>query len=279
MANNIRILYSNAADTSSSLTASTTSGALAASNLLTDRKSAVHRATGKTVQYDARWAAAQNINMVCLAFTNFSSAATMRVRGYTNVGDAVPVLDTGANLCCAYQPFGLWDWGSVPLGVNAFSYGGFAYARSYFTAGTFKQLLIDIDDSISPLSYVEAARLITGMYWSPATNAVWGAKITPESNTEHFRSEAGDLRTERRPVSRSLAVDLSQITTETDRQRVYDILRYNGMTRPIFVSLYPEDASPALEQSGQLYGKLKSDPGISHPMYGMFASSPEIEEV
>lgn len=279
MANNLRILYNNLADTATSLTADTTSGSLAASNLLTDRKSEVHRATGKTAQYDIRWAAGQIINMACLAFTNFSSAATMRVRGYTNVADVTPALDTGAQLCCAYQPFGLWDWGTVPLGVNAFSYGGYAYARSYFTAGTFARLLIDIDDSISTLSYVEAARLIVGSYWSPQVNADWGAKITPESNTQHERSEAGDLRTERRPVSRTLALDLSQIVSETDRQRVYDILRGNGMTRPVFCSLYPEDASPALEQSGQIYGKLKGDSGISHPMFGMFASALEILEV
>lgn len=278
MSNNVRILYDNIADSATTLTASSTAGTLVAANLLTERKSEVHRASGTSVQYDVRWSTAQIINTVCLAFGNFSSLATMRVRGYATPGGTL-MFDTGANQCCAYAPFGLWDWGGLPLGVNAFSYGGFAYGRSYFTTQSVQQLLIDVADTTNTLGYVEAARLIVGAYWSPQTNASWGAGVTPMSNTQHTRSEAGDLRTERRPVSRSVAVELSQITSESDRAQVYNILRGNGMTKPVFLSLYPEDDSPALEQSCQVWGKLKGDVKLSHPSYGMFSAPLEIEEV
>jgi hypothetical protein len=279
VSNNLRVLYDNLANKVSTLTASTTAGGLIAANMLTDRKSEVHRSTGTSVQYDLRWTTAQLINMLALAFCNLTSSATMRVRGYTNVGDATPAFDTGANLCCPYQAFGLWDWGSLPLGVNAYSYGGAAYGVSYFATANVKQLLIDVADASNSLGYIEVARLVTGVYWSPQTNASWGAGVTPESNTQHERSEAGDLRTERRPMSRSVKVDLSQITSASDRQRMYDILRGNGMTKPVFLSLYPEDADVSLEQSCQIYGKLKGNQTLSHPMFGMFSSGLEIEEV
>jgi hypothetical protein len=274
----LRILYDNKADTASVLTASTTSGALAASNLLTDYKTEVHRATATSVTYTLNWAAPVVVNAAILAFTNFTSTATMRARAYTNIADGSPATDSGTVLACAYQPFGLWDWGMLPLGVNAFSYGGFAYGRVYLPATSCQKLVIDVVDVDNTAAYVEAARLITGAYWEPGINPDFGPSIAPKSNTKHQRTDAGDLRTERRPVSRSLKLNLGMIAAGADRARVYDILRGNGMTKPVFLSLFPENAEPALEQAHQLWGKL-NDSVVSHPTYGIFAAPLEIEEI
>jgi hypothetical protein len=275
---NMRLIYDNAADRASSLAASTTAGALAASNMLTDIKTEVHRSTGTSVTYTLEWSSAQFVNAAVLAFANMSSTATMRARGYTETADPDPIVDTGADLCCPYQPFGMWEWGGEPLGVNAYAYGGYVYARSYFATNAIKKLVLDVVDVDNASGYVEVGRIIVGKYWSPDTNPKFGLGIQPESNTEHKRSEAGDLRTEIMPTSRALKMDLNQIANSIDRQRVYDILFGNGMSRPVFVSVFPEDDDPALELSHQLYGKLLDTP-MTNPQLGVFAASLQMKEL
>lgn len=275
---NLRILHDNAANRVSSLSASTTSGSLAAANLLTDRKAEVHRATATSVTYTATWASPELMSMVALAFTNYTSTATIRVRAYTLAADASPAVDTGAVLACGYSPLGLWPWGTVPLGVNAFSYGGGTYGRAYFTAGAYEKLVIDIVDVDQPLSYVEAARLIVGAYWAPEYNPGYGATARVNDTTANSRSQSGDLRSDVGTVSRSLPVDLERIVP-TDRARLWNILRGSAKSGPVFISLFPEDDDPELEQAHQLYGKLASDLAISHPMFGNFSAPLEVEEM
>ena len=275
---NLRILHDNAANRVSSLSASTTSGSLAAANLLTDRKAEVHRATATSVTYTATWASPQLMSMVALAFTNYTSTATIRVRAYTLAADASPAVDTGAVLACGYSPLGLWPWGTVPLGVNAFSYGGGTYGRAYFTAGAYEKLVIDIVDVDQPAAYVEASRLIVGAYWAPEYNPGYGATARVNDTTANSRSQSGDLRSDVGTVSRSLPVDLERIVP-TDRARLWNILRGSAKSGPVFISLFPEDDDPELEQAHQLYGKLASDLAISHPMYGLFSAPLEVEEI
>jgi hypothetical protein len=59
---------------------------------------------------------------------------------------------------------------------------------------------------------------------------------------------------------------------------VYDLLVGNGMTRPVFVSLFPAHSDPRREQSHQIYGKLL-DSAMSAPSFGVFAAPLEIEEI
>ena len=84
----LRVLNVNLAD-SSTVVASVTAGSLAASNLLTNIKSQVWRSTGTSATLTASWTVAKTFNCVILPFTNFTNAATMRVRGYANLADVV----------------------------------------------------------------------------------------------------------------------------------------------------------------------------------------------
>lgn len=277
----LRILYDNVADDATSLAADTTSGSLVAANLLTDIKTEVHRSTATTVRYTLQWTDPVTLNMAALPFCNLTSTATIRARLYENTADVVdtatPTVDSGTELACAYAPLGSWGWGEA-LGVNAFSYGGAAYGRVYFTAAQGRKLVVDVVDVDNTAGYIECARIVTGTYWSPQTNAAYGPRLRPNSNTEHRRDDAGNLRTERRPTSRELSLDLNWIDTEIDRAAVYAMLVGNGMTRPVFVSLYPQDQEPRREQSHQIYGKL-SDTAMSNPDFGIFAAPLEIKEI
>ncbi len=117
-----------------------------------------------------------------------------------------------------------------------------------------------------------------GAYWSPQYNAACGAAARVNDTTTNSRSQAGDLRSDVGTVSRSLPLSLEWVA-EADRPRLWNILRGSAKSGPVFVSLFPEDADPELEQAHQIWGKLASDLAISHPMYGLFSAPLEVEEI
>jgi hypothetical protein len=279
MAANIRIMYENLADTASSLIASSTAGSLVASNLLSDIRTRVHRSTATTVSYTLQWPVAKIVNMAAVAFTNLTSTATMRVRCYTEPTDSIPVLDTGNVLACGYVPLGLFGWGAQPIGVNAFRYVGGAYGRVYFALTSCKMMVVTLDDPTNSMGYIEASRLITGSYWEPDSNPGWGLELKAHYDSEHEISEAGDVRTERRAIRRGLEMELSWIKSEIDQQRFYELMIGTGKNRPIFVSLFPMAANPALEQRFQMYAKLLGDLSLSHPKFGLFTAPVSMMEI
>ncbi len=92
---NLRLIYDNVAS-SATLTASTTAGTLAASNMLTDVKSAVHRSTGTSVTYTLDWTSDQSVGGIALPATNLTSAALMRVKLYSSTTGLAGATVTGS---------------------------------------------------------------------------------------------------------------------------------------------------------------------------------------
>lgn len=276
--NRLRIVHDNAADRCSSLVASSTAGSAVVANLLTDRKGEPHRATGTSVTYTLTWTVGELIGLVCLAFANFTSTTTMRVRAYTLAADALPAHDSGAVLACAYTPLTLWSWGTVPLGVNAFSYGGAAYGRVYIPIDSYEKIVVDVVDVDQPSGHVEASRLIAGAWWAPERNPAWGASVGVDDTTVNTRSQSGDLRSDIGTISRFIPLSLEWVVP-ADRNKLWNILRGSARSGPIFLSVYPEDDDPEKEQMHEVWGKLKSALTISNPMYGVFSAPLEVEEI
>ncbi|MCC7681863.1 hypothetical protein [Janthinobacterium sp. FW305-128] len=274
---NLRIIHHNAADLAV-ITASSQSGGLTAANLLTDTKSEVWRSTGTNATLRAVFPSTALIGALALPFCNLSSAATLRVRGYVLASDSIPAFDTGTVQACAHQPLGAWDWGLEPLGVNAFSYGGGAYGRIWFAPAWVEKLEIDIDDALNPAGYIEASRLVAGMYWSPESNADYGASVTADDASQHYRNEGGDLLTNVGPRSRKLALSLTTMSPR-DRSKLMAILRGNGKSRPVFISLFPESDDPLLEQDHQVYGKLPEAIAVTTPQFERYSTSITVEEI
>lgn len=282
---NLRIVADNVAD-DATIAASTTAGALTTSNLQTDVKSEVWRSTSTSATLTVTWATPQVIAFAGLAWANLTSTATIRVRGYANTADADPAVDSGTVKACAYTPLGSWRWGVEPLGVNGyrrggvntFSTGGGAYARAWLTATMCRKVTIEITDTDNPDGYIEAARLVIGSYWSPKYNAAYGAKPGIIDSSKHERSDAGTLRTDIGTRCRSLSVDLSMMP-ETDRAVLWSILRDNSLPTPIFFSLYPDGANPALEQANQLFCKLAQAGSMPHQFFNAFNTTLSLEEV
>lgn len=272
---NLRILSDNAADRAT-LTASSTAGTLVAANLLTDVKSDVSRSTSTSQTITANWAAPEIVAVVAFPFCNFTSAATIRVRGYSDAGSTL-LFDTGLVMACGYASLGMWNWGMAPLGVNAFSYGGGTYGRVWFAAAAVRQLTIDIADPSNPAGYVEMSRLVTGAYFSPVIGADWGASVTAEDASKQYRTDAGDLGVDIGPRFRKLSMSLTKLSP-TERAAFWHVVRGSGLSRPMFISLYPESADAELEQTHQIYGRLSTISPMSAPVFGSYATTCEIGE-
>lgn len=294
-ANNLRIIYQNIAD-AATITASSTAGVTSTNNLKKDSKSSIWRSqTSSSTAVKANLVATFDssiIGGVILPFCNLTSVATIRVRGFTG---AAPILggtvdtptistpgtlifDTGNIAACPYQQLGLWGWGTLPLGVNAYSYGGGTYARVWFPHATCTSIVVEIIDT-NASKYVEAARLVIGAYWSPKYNTEFGLTNGNKDMSTSERSQSGDLITNRGALYNSLNFDLNWLTP-SDRLDLTRILKGNGLTKPLFVSLFPDNSTDwAKEQSYQIYGKLSDIPAITHPIHGIYSASIDIEEV
>ncbi len=268
---NLRIVYDNAANRST-VTATTTAGTLVPANLLTDLKSDIWRSTSTTATVTLTWPTAETINMVSLVFASLTATATIRVRGNATPG-GTQLFDTGTLLACQNN-FG------ASLNANQYGFGGGVYATAWFTGAAVREVTILITDTSSANTYVEAARVVAGNYWTPTNNCEVGAEVTEADLSKNERSDAGDLRTDRGPRYKVLTFDLSYMP-QTDRNSLWRILLNNGMSKPVFVSLTPDQLAgdTAEEQLFQVYGKMSRMAGIKYMQVNQFNSRLEIEEV
>lgn len=274
---NLRIIYNNEVD-KATVVASSTAGSLVASNLQLDVKSTIWRSTTLTPTLTFTWASATIVAGFALAFTNLTSSSTIRVRGYTEEVDIVPVFDTGA---VAAVPSTLSSvlWGQTPLGVNSYAYGGGSTASLWWAAVPIKKMVVDISDTANPQGFVEASRAIAGPYWSPVYNVQHGAlKVSAEDTSKHDRTDAGDLLTDRGVLYKAISLDLS-LMPAVDRNTVWQILRGNSMAKPVFLSVTPESDDPSEEQMYTIYGKLTKGSALTYQMYNQSSVPLNIEEI
>ena len=305
--NNLRIIYNNILDLPTTIitaSSSATGTATPISNLKLDSKSQVWRSASTGVA-NGTGLYTTKVNIVVsfveaiiggvmLPFCNLSSAAKIRIRGYTgtppttggatntpiSVAAGTLVHDSTKIFSCPYQTFGLWNWGSLPLGVNSYSYGGGTYGRVWMpTQLACTSLLIEIEDTDCPNPYIEISRIITGSYWSPKYNTSFGLSTGSQDLSKHQRSESGDLITNRGIRYRNMRFDLTWLPPE-DRLEFTRILRGNGLPRPLFISLFPNNSEDyEKEQSHQIYGKLSQLSDITHPIFEIYSTSIDIEEI
>lgn len=278
MPSNLRIISNNVADIAT-LTASSRAGSLFATNLQNDLKSQIWRSVGTTPTLTLVWASAQIVSGFALVFSNMTEASTIRARGYAEEADTTPLFDTG-NIQAVPPSLGGFEWGLNPAGVNSYSYGGGSTAVLWWQPTAIKKLIININNSASPTGYVEASRVVVGDYFSPVYNAPHGGlKVGVEDTSKHDRSSAGDLLTDRGVMYKTLDIDL-QLMPQEDRNKVWAILRGNGMSRPVFICVFPENQDdPQAGQIYTIYGKLSRGSSLTYSAYNQYATTLQVEEV
>lgn len=274
----LKIISDNAA-ARASLTTSSHVGALIPDNMLKDKKSVVWRSSGTTEKITCTWPKAELLGGISLAFCNFTATATIRVRVYSEEVGGTELFDSGIQPAARHIPLGYWSWGEEPLGVNAYSYGFSIYSTCWFnTFIASKRVEIDIVDTDNVAGYIEVGNLIIGKPWIPKHNTAFGLPVTFTDSAVNVRTEASDLVSTTGSRSKKVAVDLSWLEA-TDRTRMASILQVNGVTKPIFVSVFPDDTDVIKEYMYQVYGKMPTINAITHPGHIIYSTQLEIEEL
>lgn len=272
---NLRLIYDNVVS-SATLTASTTAGTLAASNMLTDVKSAVHRSAGTSVTYTMTWTTAQIIGGIALPATNLSATASIRVRLFSDTAGTAQIADSGTVDACPSGQLGLHGWGS-PIDANAFAHGGASKAAVWFSTqfSTVRRCVVTLTDSSNPAGYIDCARLVVGPYWEAPYNPKYGAQMGRPDLTTTERSEAGDLLTVRGAQHETMSLDFAWLD-EPGRARLAKIFRSVGGHTSLFISLLPGHAQASAEQDHMIYGRRAASP-FTLDFYNAYSTRIEIE--
>jgi len=272
---NLRILYNNVA-TSANITASSTAGGLAPSNMLNYTKGLVWRSSSTTATIYLNWSDPKSISAVILPFNNLTNTSTIKVRLYTGVSGGT-LAYTSAVLPAIVGTFE--NWGSTSSGVNRYSFGKSGCTAVWLPLTLLvTKIEIDIIDTNNPDLYLEASSILVGAYWSPVRNTSIGVDLAITDLSENTRTQSGNLITNIGPNFRTLKFNLDYMPV-TDRNILLQILKINGMHTPIFVSLFPTDINSETISIYQIYGKVINSASILHPIYSFYSSSLDIEEV
>lgn len=276
---NLRIVYNNFTDTSTTLTASGIVAGFSVANLKNDLKGIVYRSSGKSTTITITWDLPQPLDSVIVPFCNFTQNATIRVRFYTETADTSPAVDSGLVAACPYSSTVPWNWQGPINTTSMYSYAGGTTARYWHTEQiSCKKLVINLADSLNTSSYIELSRLIIGNYWSPVYNTKFGLQVNYTDTSTHSRTEAGNLLTDNKAIYKNITFDLEWLTP-SDRISFINMLKTNGVRRPLFISIFPESTDTEKESLYQIYGKLNTVPGLLHPMFTVYTTQVTVEEI
>lgn len=224
----------------------------------------------------ATFATTVPVSMVSFVYCNFSSQSTMQVKMYDTGGTNL-LHTTAITQCVPPVDFTDVDWGSDPLGINAFAYGGGVYSTIWLPEHLVDKIEITIVDTNNNVAYLEAGILVIGRYWSPDINASYGAEINNLDLSKAIKNEAGDIIIDRGPTGKTMTFSLEHLDKD-NRIKVMNMIKNNGRSTPLFLNLYPDIADNLLEQESQIYGFL-SNGDIRNSYYLNFEYNVSIEEV
>lgn len=255
------------------LTATSTAPGFSVQNLLTEKKSLVHRSIGTSVTYKFRWWG-REIGGVVLPATNLSPAATVRVL-ITNLGGDLVRFDSEEVAACPGADSMWYGW-SGQRDVNAFQAGYSSKVAVWVPPGIDRGFCnITLSDPGNPAGFIDCSRVLLGPVWQPKHNFSYGAELTVSDSSEGRRSEAGDLVIDKGFRFDRLSLKLDELEP-ADRAELRKILLASGTSNRVFVSAFPGSADAALEHDHMVYGRLSEAP-ISHPFFDTFAATLEIE--
>lgn len=244
----LRILSPNLFDAAALTDSPAMAATLPIGNLQDAARARVARTVGlPAIQYlRGDWAAAVACNGFVLWRHNLSGAATLRFRLYAGPAQTGALLyDSGPVKMGNIIPYGEIIYGTDVYGAWLFNAWPVACTILWFAsvlAGSFE---LALSDPANPAGYMQASRIFLGQYFSPGDNFSYGAKMRWEDDSTQERTDGGSLRTDTREPYRVLRLALDFLT-EADRAALAEILRANGKSKDLFVSMHPGDSGTKL---------------------------------
>jgi hypothetical protein len=266
----LRIIYDNYADVATITATSTAAGSLL-SDVKNEYKAKAHRSVGTSQTYTLTWGSSKNIGGIGLPATNLSPTATIRVKLWNNTTELV---DSGIIYACPGNTLELWNW-SMPLNSNAFIYGGASKSAVWFSNQTScNKVTIELVDTSNPVGYIDCSRIVAGPFWEPKYGASNGIEVTLNDASSITRADSGDLVADRGFLHDRLSFDFS-LLEESDKLSLMQIMRKIGVSKNVFVSVYPDNNS-TMEQMYSIYGKRDNSSVITE-FYGIYKNSMNLE--
>lgn len=267
----MRIVYNNALDRSTSLTASTTNGSLVAANMKTESKSEIHRSTGTNVTYTITWSTNEIIGAIILPCTNLSSTATIRVKLY----DSTPLLiyDTGILSATTGLNF---DLEGDTHTVNNFAYGIISKTAVWIEQkfDMVRSCTIELSDTNNLAGFIDCSKIIVGDYWESTYNIENGAQLISTDDSLITRTNGGELVADIGFIYDKVSFNFS-LLPEVDKSDITKIIRNVGTNKNFFVSLLPGEIIGSEEQDFMVYGK-RSNSNLTYKLFGYYSHSMEI---
>lgn len=219
------------------LTATSTAGSLAVTNLLENSTEKVWRSTSTTATITLTWATQEAVDAVALGWCNFSPNTVVTIKRYALDGIAydqiVVTADYTRNLSDFVPNSGVLVVGSargqqVPMSVEGW----------FTTWGYTKKVEITIEDSadINLSGYVEAARICVGLSHTMTSGPDYGALLQYVDNSKPQRAESGALRWIEGAYWRKIDLEFS-LLNEIDITALSQL----KIGQTIYVSVFPGD--------------------------------------
>lgn len=206
-----------------------------------------------------------------------TTVAATRPLGYMDSWQSYSY-DSGYVLCCPSPSVKLRGY-TPAQAASAYAYGGGTYASMWIPKQQAYGIAIDIVDTGNLQGYVEAGRLIVGDYWEPSFGVEQeNTSMTVVDSSAQFRTESGDMFVTVKPKHRKQTLSMPSLD-KNDQPFMWDILWGNGITNPLFISLYPENSDKLKEQKYMLYGRLVSSPVMATPYFSYQNAALDIEEI
>lgn len=274
---NVRIIYDDAAERTTTITAATSASGYDPLGLKLSTKSLAHRSAGTSVTYTLTWPSDETINGIILPATNLSSASTISVVAKNSAGSAVYTHNGGTAVSACINT----TLDSYPgiKNVNSFPYGGLSKSAIWFTSTptNVRSLEITLNRGTNPSanpaypSYIDCSRVVCGKYWEPQIGVDKdGLEFTINDTTQTSRSDTGDLLSDRGTIYDQLSFNLN-LLSKTDREDLVKILKSVGNFKNIAVSVFPE-GNTRNEQDYIIYGKRETS-SISYLVHNYYSSS------
>lgn len=241
---NVRLIAPNVFDLATLTDSPAMLATLPVENLQDAARARVARSDGLPATQYIRgdWTASQACSGFALWRHNLTGAATLRLKLWAGAGQTGTLLyDSGAVALGDVNLWGEFTWGVDTWGGWLFQDWPVAAAIMWFASVSALSFELAIVDPANTAGYMQASRIYLGQYFSPSDkNFNFGGKMRWEDESTQERTDGGSLRTDTREPYRVFRFLMATLI-EADRAALSEILRVNGKSLDMFLSMYPED--------------------------------------
>lgn len=260
-----RIVLATTLADAATITASHEVATMTAANLKTPRLSSAWRSTTLTgVNLVIDLGQAEAINLAALLGTNFTSAATIRVRAATSQANltASPLYDS-----TTVSAFPHWraDYPDRPV---------LHFPSSLVTARWWR---IDLDDGANPEAFLEAGRLYLSRAWQPSINLQKGWSLRWEDLSRVDFSLNGDPFVDERPRRRILSGSFDFLTRAAMLSGIGELQRLQGIGGDILAIVDPDGSTTMIDDV--VYGLFTDTTPRVNAALGIWQTAFEVREI